>query len=249
MKKSKILYHGSDKIIDKPLLGKGSPEMDYGSGFYTTIDIEWGKAWSQMYGKDKECYCNEYQLDITNLKILDLNQYGPIVWIAELLYNRGISSEKTEETANFIIDIYKINTDNADIIIGSRAIGCYPMIINSFLNNEISLNETIYLFQKGNMTNQWFIKSQKAFDQLSYIGYDKIIEEHPYLKEDTIHTKEVHEFLIQRKRNIEKGIYKPKGIFAIDLVNNYFTYDKDTGFCYISDYEEMEEPDYGYDDK
>lgn len=36
----KILYHGSDVILKKPLYGVGKEDNDYGSGFYTTEDIE-----------------------------------------------------------------------------------------------------------------------------------------------------------------------------------------------------------------
>lgn len=32
----KILYHGSDVILKKPLYGVGKEDNDYGSGFYTT---------------------------------------------------------------------------------------------------------------------------------------------------------------------------------------------------------------------
>ena len=35
----KILYHGSDVILKKPLYGVGKEDNDYGSGFFTTEDI------------------------------------------------------------------------------------------------------------------------------------------------------------------------------------------------------------------
>ena len=31
-----ILYHGSEKIVDVPLYGKGNSHNDYGRGFYCT---------------------------------------------------------------------------------------------------------------------------------------------------------------------------------------------------------------------
>ena len=36
----KILYHGSEFLIEKPESGKGARHNDYGSGFYCTEYIE-----------------------------------------------------------------------------------------------------------------------------------------------------------------------------------------------------------------
>ncbi len=48
----KILYHGSDVILKKPLYGVGKEDNDYGSGFYTTEDIE--KAFDRICFEDYE---------------------------------------------------------------------------------------------------------------------------------------------------------------------------------------------------
>ena len=36
----KILYHGSEFLIEKPEFGKGARHNDYGRGFYCTENIE-----------------------------------------------------------------------------------------------------------------------------------------------------------------------------------------------------------------
>ena len=36
----KILYHGSQVIVEKPEYGKGARNNDYGKGFYCTEEIE-----------------------------------------------------------------------------------------------------------------------------------------------------------------------------------------------------------------
>ncbi|MGN0722881.1 MAG: DUF3990 domain-containing protein [Treponema sp.] len=38
-----ILYHGSSKIIEKPVYGAGKPWNDYGRGFYCTQNKELSK--------------------------------------------------------------------------------------------------------------------------------------------------------------------------------------------------------------
>ena len=40
-----ILYHGSTKVIEKPVLGLGNPKNDYGLGFYCTENLELAKEW------------------------------------------------------------------------------------------------------------------------------------------------------------------------------------------------------------
>ena len=36
----KVLYHGSEFLIEKPEFGKGARHNDYGRGFYCTENIE-----------------------------------------------------------------------------------------------------------------------------------------------------------------------------------------------------------------
>ena len=42
----RILYHGSEKIISKPVFGAGKIYNDYGRGFYCTQNIELAKEWA-----------------------------------------------------------------------------------------------------------------------------------------------------------------------------------------------------------
>ena len=41
------LYHGSDTIIEKPLVNVGSKELDFGPGFYTTKVMEQAERWAR----------------------------------------------------------------------------------------------------------------------------------------------------------------------------------------------------------
>lgn len=41
----KILYHGSEKIIEKPVYGFGKAYNDYGLGFYCTEELDMAKEW------------------------------------------------------------------------------------------------------------------------------------------------------------------------------------------------------------
>jgi hypothetical protein len=47
-----ILYHGSDRIIEKPVFGEGKSYNDYGRGFYCTEHVELAKEWACATGGD-----------------------------------------------------------------------------------------------------------------------------------------------------------------------------------------------------
>lgn len=42
----KILYHGSEFLIEKPEFGKVARHNDYGRGFYCTENIELAREWA-----------------------------------------------------------------------------------------------------------------------------------------------------------------------------------------------------------
>lgn len=86
-----ILYHGSSKVIENPVFGEGKIYNDYGRGFYCTKEIELAKERASIEGI--EGYANKYELDLSDLKILDLSleKYSILNWIAILLENRIIN--------------------------------------------------------------------------------------------------------------------------------------------------------------
>ena len=86
-----IIYHGSEKIIQNPDIKAGKKHNDYGQGFYCTEDIELAKEWACK--NDYDGFANRYELDLSELKILNLNsnEYTILNWIAILLKNRVFS--------------------------------------------------------------------------------------------------------------------------------------------------------------
>ena len=43
------LYHGSNEVIDKPLVSYGRDALDFGKGFYTTSLKEQAEKWIQRF--------------------------------------------------------------------------------------------------------------------------------------------------------------------------------------------------------
>ena len=67
----KILYHGSEVIVEKPEYGKGARANDYGRGFYCTEEIELAREWACAKGRNG--YTNKYEMELDKMEILNLN--------------------------------------------------------------------------------------------------------------------------------------------------------------------------------
>lgn len=168
----KIIYHGSINIIKEPIYGYGKKYNDYGLGFYCTENIELAKEWA--VNKDKDGYANIYELDISDLKILNLNdkKYNILHWLTLLIKNREfdlrtIISKRAKE---YLIKNYSIDLNGIDIVIGYRADDSYFTFAQDFLNNSISLRKLNEAMRLGDLGEQIVLISKKAFDNVKYIG-------------------------------------------------------------------------------
>lgn len=220
------LYHGSDTEIKRPAFGKGKSDNDYGSGFYTTEDKESAKEWAVINGQQGQAICNEYELDTSDLDILYLDDYGTLAWIAEVIYNRGTDNETNAEIGQLLVEKYKVDTSEADIIIGYRADDSYIKIVDAFLEKKLTIEEVNNMFKKGNLGQQVFIKSKKAFENLTFIESEEVKENQKYGDYDKIARKEVSAFLQNRNRaiQIEGFDVSSKGFTVLDAIHHNLEY-------------------------
>ena len=175
------LYHGNKDANMVPLYDKGLKDNDYGRGFYTTPDAELGKEWAMgTYTKGSVGYLHKYELDITNLNILDLTQLDSLHWIAELLANRTLNLDGKEvlrDTVEKFLKKYKLQTDKYDVIIGYRADDRYFTYAEDFINGVIYKETLENALRYGYLGIQVFIKSKKAFDNLHCVGEPEVVPE------------------------------------------------------------------------
>ena len=167
----KILYHGSQFIIPKPIFGKGKTYNDYGLGFYCTENIELAKEWATNEGVDG--YANKYEIETDNLTILDLSNYSILSWLAILLENRvfKLSSPIEKKGKEYLIQTFTPDYKDFDVIIGYRADDSYFSFARSFLSNTISLRQLSYAMKLGKLGEQFVLKSEKAFQSINFIDY------------------------------------------------------------------------------
>lgn len=167
------LYHGSEKIIKNPTPNGGRLHNDYRQGFYCSRHIELAKEWA--VSEDHNGYANHYTLNPDGLKVLNLNKdYDSILyWLAFLLQNRviNLSTPIMVSGMEYLQTHYPVDAKPYDLIIGYRADDSYFSFARDFLSNAITVEQLEKAMYLGELGEQYFLKSKKAFQQLSYIDY------------------------------------------------------------------------------
>lgn len=163
-----ILYHGSENIIDKPVYRGGKRYNDYGYGFYCTEFSDVAREWAVSV--DHDGYLNRYDFSVNGLKLLDLNEYSILTWIAILLQNRtfALTSPMAFEGKEYIIEHFGIPYEKYDVITGYRADDSYFSFAQDFISNTISVGQLRRAMHLGDLGNQIVIKSKKAFERLVF---------------------------------------------------------------------------------
>ena len=183
---------------------------DYGLGFYCTDNIELAKEWGTSF--ERSGYANRYQIDCTELKILDLNddKYCILHWLAILLSNREFDTPAglALEAKEFLKKNFMLDYKEYDIIKGYRADDSYFSFAQDFINGTISyrqLNNAMYL---GKLGIQYVLKSKEAFNRIVFDGYEEAEYKEWYakkMKRDKSARREY--FDVERNRRQRGDIY------------------------------------------
>ena len=168
----KKIYHGSNKIIEKPVFGFGKAINDYGLGFYCTEELDMAKEWG--VSKNSNGYANIYELETSGLTVLNLNseKYTILHWLAVLLENRifDIGSALAEEAKNYLLKNFSVPYRDYDIVTGYRADDSYFSFAQDFINGAISVCQLGNAMKLGRLGTQVVLKSKKAFGAIRFIG-------------------------------------------------------------------------------
>lgn len=209
------IWHGSEKIIKKPMYNEGKIHNDYGKGFYCTESKELAKEWAcKEIGKDG--FANCYEFDTDGLKILDLSddKYNVLNWLAILAFNRNFKTSLSvaREAKKYLINNFGINTDDYDIIKGYRADDSYFAFARAFVNNQISVDELERAMKLGKLGEQIVLKSPKAFERIKYVEYE-IAENQKYYHRRLERNKKAEDDLTELLINADI-----KGLHIIDIM-------------------------------
>ena len=166
------LYHGSENRIEKPVFGYGKKYNDYGLGFYCTESAEMAKEWA--VGADRNGFANEYELDMEGLTVLNLNdpQFCILHWLSVLLQNREfeMSSLLAQEAKDYLVENFTPDYQSYDVIVGYRADDSYFSFAQDFISGTISYRQLSNAMHLGKLGQQVVLKSEKAFEQLTFVN-------------------------------------------------------------------------------
>ena len=167
----KRLYHGSSGVIEKPVFGYGKTYNDYGLGFYCTENLDMAKEWAS--GKERNGFANCYELDCSDLQILDLNapDYCILHWLAVLLKNREFDTPPglPLEAKDYLTAHFSVPYEEYDAIIGYRADDSYFSFAQDFLSGTISYRQLNRAMHLGKLGLQFVLKSKNAFDRIRFV--------------------------------------------------------------------------------
>ena len=176
----RIIYHGSDFIVEKPIYGKGNKLDDYGLGFYCCSNKELAKEWASK--RKGVGFVNRYKIRDDRLKILDLTKppYNNVLnWVALLVHNRKLPEvlrDKYPLELEYLENRYLIDISKYDIVIGYRADDSYFQFPESFIKGEITLESLEKIFLSGDLGKQYVLISQKAFSNLRFLDFEEAHE-------------------------------------------------------------------------
>lgn len=170
------LCHGSIDVIQRPYFGGGDNTNDFGSGFYTVSvkNKELAKEWAcSIYGNKTTAYVNNYVLDTTGLKILNLDKLDIIYWVALTATYRGVNT-LDRQTLQALQRNYLLDLSEYDCIYGWRCDDTYSKIIRNFLAENLSaeaIKEAVHL---GCLQEQFVLKSERSFERIKFISAEPI---------------------------------------------------------------------------
>lgn len=165
-----ILYHGSPNKSVVPQYGFGEGKHDYGKGFYLTENIELAKEWAVCRPDETNGWVHKYELDTTDLKILDFQNCNILSWLAELMKHRDASdSRRYKVLSKKFIAKYGIDTSEYDVIKGWRANASYFYIAKEFVRDNIDIEILEELLSLGGLGIQYCIKSELAYSKLTEV--------------------------------------------------------------------------------
>lgn len=212
----KTIYHGSEHLIETPVFGLGKRYNDYGLGFYCTEIENMAKEWA--VGRRKDGYANKYEIDCSGLEIFNLNEdsYCMLHWLTILLQNREfeISSPLALEAKEYLMNHFRIDYEDADIITGYRADDSYFSFAQDFLNGTISYRQLCNAMKLGNLGQQIVIKSRRAFERLVFCGAEPVFAEEWYTKRSQRDKDARREYL-----DLERYRRKPGDLYVIQIID------------------------------
>lgn len=155
-----IVYHGSDVVVKKPVLLKPRRTLDFGAGFYTTTNKRQAVSFANkvmLRNDSKTKAVSIYEIDIEKaIESLDVLKFDETdgYWLDFVFDNRQ--------------GVY--NGKQYDIVIGAVADDTIYRVFSLYEAGLLTREETLKRLKINKLFNQVTFCTDKALDQLKYIG-------------------------------------------------------------------------------
>ena len=213
-----VIYHGSKRIIEKPIVKGSNPTNDYGPSFYLTLNLDSAKSWACR--NNTIGVVNKYLVDsheYQKLKILDLtnkDKYSVLHWLAILMHFRVLNSsfKKNNELTLKWLEQYYINVAEYDVVIGYRADDAYFRFPIQFISNDLAFEDLESIYLSGNLGVQYAFMSERA---IKLLKYEKAIEC------DTVFIGHYHSIITQFSHAFDELLSLPRDpqkTYILDLM-------------------------------
>lgn len=153
------LFHGSTFHVRTPNISRGRESVDFGKGFYVTLNVEQAKRWAlnkqRMAEKASPAIVSIYEMD---KKILENKQY-----------NTRIFNAPDEEWLTFVVNCRRGIPHSYDIVYGPVANDRIYATITLFESGVLSAETTIAQLRVNDFFNQISFHNENAIRNLHYI--------------------------------------------------------------------------------
>ncbi len=156
------VYHGSIVVVENPEIRVGNRYLDFGYGFYTTMNKEQAIKWAIKQKNRNEAntsYVSKYEFDIeeaeSKLKIIRFDKANK-KWLDFILANRNGKCK----------EVY-------DIAIGPVADDEVYEVVRLYENGVYDLKETLKRLKVEKLYNQVLFHTEESLTFLKYIEVEE----------------------------------------------------------------------------
>lgn len=161
------LYQGGLVKVEKPKLMQTSTvrPCDFGSGFYTTTDIDRARRWAKIRQARDRSACGYVSIFEAQENLFEMRE------IKQLIFDSATPEWLTFVMANRTDDTFM---HDYDLVAGPVANDRVYATLALFEAEQLSVEETLHRLKTYTLVNQLLFHSDKALQLLSYIGFEEV---------------------------------------------------------------------------